>query len=470
MSRHSEHPTAPRGAPVGNARVLSDISGSDRMEEARRRRERALAVTAPANTDGAAVAAPMAIAAIPPARLGRRVLDGALVAGAFLLGAALFAPLAGYAAMGKLPFNLGAGLEPGPALAVATVAPSAPVTLDASGPVPVAFAGSGGTRPPLPPGLPRDTMRDPLPAMGFGGAFVATTLTTAPALASPAPAVAAFSVEALRPVDKALPIPTLAAVVPEQVLPQVQETILGVNVFVHAPGTAQQSAASAITVLRTVGLEATLTAPVAFGISQSNIRYFHAEDRAAAAEVARLLNADLRDFTDFRPSPRAGTVEVWIAGRASAPQPQPLLREVPLVDFSSLPVPEALAPLPQETRRNGVFSRLFGGTGNRANRFAERRESDDDDDGNRFDRSARVEEQAAAPDDSASDQAEAEKSEGEAAQSSHEGSEPIDGGDDSAQDDSAASDEADSDGGGEDSGDADGASDADPGADDGGDD
>ncbi|MEO1789505.1 MAG: hypothetical protein AAFR34_07355, partial [Pseudomonadota bacterium] len=182
------------------------------------------------------------------------------------------------------------------------------------------------------------------------------------------------------------------------------------------------------------------------------------------------LNADLRDFTDFRPSPRAGTVEVWIAGRASAPQPQPLLREVPLVDFSSLPVPEALAPLPQETRRNGVFSRLFGGPGNRTNRFAERRESDDDDDGNRFDRSARVEEQAAAPDDSASDQAEAEKSEGEAAQSSHEGSEPIDGGDDSAQDDSAASDEADSDGGGEDSGDADGASDTDPGADDGGDD
>lgn len=312
-------------------------------------------------------------------------------------------------------------------------------------------------------------MQDALPVMGFGGAFVATTLTTAPALASPAPAVAAFSVEALGPIDKALPIPTLTAVVPEQVLPQVQNTILGVNVFVHAPGTAQQSAASAITALRTVGLEATLTAPVAFGISQSNIRYFHAEDRAAAAEVARLLNADLRDFTDFRPSPRAGTVEVWIAGRASAPQPQPLLREVPLVDFSSLPVPEALAPLPQETRRNGVFSRLFGSTGNRANRFAERRESDDDDDGNRFDRSARAEEHAAAPDDSAADQAEAKKSEDEAAQSSHEGSEPIDGGGDSAQDDSAASDEADSDDGNG-GGDADDASDADADADNGGDD
>lgn len=391
MSRYPEHPTAPRGAVPGNARVLSDISGSDRMEEARRRRERALAVTAPANTD--AVASPAALLAISPMRPARRLLDGALVAGAFLLGATLFAPLAGYAALGKLPFNLGVTYETAPALTVETPALAPPIdNIATADGIEVAFGGAGGTRPPGPPGLGGTTQPDVLPLMAFGGTFFATTVTTAPVQARPALTDTAFAVETVSLVDRAQPAPGLAAEVPAQILPQVQGAILDVNVYVHAPGSARLAAGGAITALRSAGLDPVLTDPVTFGISQSNIRFFHAEDRAAATEVARILGAELRNFTDFRPSPRIGTVEVWIAGRSTTPQ----VREVPLVDFSTLPVPEALAPLPQESRRNNVLTRIFG-SNTRQNRLTDRQEREDGDD-NRFNRAIAAADQSAAED------------------------------------------------------------------------
>lgn len=57
--------------------------------------------------------------------------------------------------------------------------------------------------------------------------------------------------------------------------------------------------------------------PTDITISQSNVRYFSPEDAAAAKAVAAALNADLRDFTSFSPRPPAGTLEIWLAGRAS---------------------------------------------------------------------------------------------------------------------------------------------------------
>jgi hypothetical protein len=62
---------------------------------------------------------------------------------------------------------------------------------------------------------------------------------------------------------------------------------------------------------------------VSLSISSPNVRYFHDADRKAAEGVAATLSEALggvavetRSFTDFRPLPEAGHVEVWLAGDA----------------------------------------------------------------------------------------------------------------------------------------------------------
>ena len=50
-------------------------------------------------------------------------------------------------------------------------------------------------------------------------------------------------------------------------------------------------------------------------ISTSNVRYYHPEDAGAATVIANGIGAQLRDFTDFQPSPPEGLVEIWMAGR-----------------------------------------------------------------------------------------------------------------------------------------------------------
>ncbi|WP_413872630.1 hypothetical protein [Albidovulum sp.] len=56
-------------------------------------------------------------------------------------------------------------------------------------------------------------------------------------------------------------------------------------------------------------------------ISESNVRFFHPGDAAAAQAVASRLGARVRDFTSFTPSPPAGTIEVWLSGRGNAAAP-----------------------------------------------------------------------------------------------------------------------------------------------------
>lgn len=57
---------------------------------------------------------------------------------------------------------------------------------------------------------------------------------------------------------------------------------------------------------------------VDFSISERNVRYFHESDRASAARMAERYDAELRDFTWFRPQPVEGTAELWLAGRAGS--------------------------------------------------------------------------------------------------------------------------------------------------------
>lgn len=50
-------------------------------------------------------------------------------------------------------------------------------------------------------------------------------------------------------------------------------------------------------------------------ISESNVRFYHAQDAEMAAFIAEAAGAEARDFTDFRPAPPAGLIEIWLAGR-----------------------------------------------------------------------------------------------------------------------------------------------------------
>jgi hypothetical protein len=78
--------------------------------------------------------------------------------------------------------------------------------------------------------------------------------------------------------------------------------------------------------LERAGLGAAEVAPVPFAIGTTSVRYFHAADRPDAdrlvAAIRPLLAWNRRaapstpiDFTDFRPLPRPGTIEIWLPGR-----------------------------------------------------------------------------------------------------------------------------------------------------------
>jgi hypothetical protein len=78
--------------------------------------------------------------------------------------------------------------------------------------------------------------------------------------------------------------------------------------------------------LRRAGLGGVEVRPVGFEIGAASVRYFHVGDRAAAERLVNALGPFLAwhgraapstpiDFTDFRPLPRAGSLEIWLPRR-----------------------------------------------------------------------------------------------------------------------------------------------------------
>ncbi len=55
---------------------------------------------------------------------------------------------------------------------------------------------------------------------------------------------------------------------------------------------------------------------VGYKISFNQVRYFHRRDAVASAALAARIGARARDFTNFRPSPAVGTLEVFLSGSA----------------------------------------------------------------------------------------------------------------------------------------------------------
>ena len=66
--------------------------------------------------------------------------------------------------------------------------------------------------------------------------------------------------------------------------------------------------------------------PVAFEVGTASVRYFRVEDRVAAEKLVNALGPFLQfqgrpaptapvDFTDFRPQPSPGLLEIWLPQR-----------------------------------------------------------------------------------------------------------------------------------------------------------
>ncbi|MBA3324488.1 MAG: hypothetical protein H0T41_04200 [Rhodobacteraceae bacterium] len=93
------------------------------------------------------------------------------------------------------------------------------------------------------------------------------------------------------------------------------------RVSVYYPTGAGDAAAAALETIGAVGGSRAAATPVGHNIGRTNVRYYHEADLSGARELATALAAEARDFTDFRPQPEPGTIEVWLAGEASSAAP-----------------------------------------------------------------------------------------------------------------------------------------------------
>lgn len=179
----------------------------------------------------------------------------------------------------------------------------------------------------MPPAPARDT--------GFAGLPAPVRVSVAPEIAAPSGAGAGLPGLPVAPglitYPGALDLPFVvsppaaggdSALAPQEVPVPVSRPapVRGVSIVLHAPTSLTDDEIGAATeALMTEGFEPDDAKPFDFKISETNVRYFSPEDKDAAAAVAQALDARLRDFTAFSPRPPAGMIEVWLAGRGSAP-------------------------------------------------------------------------------------------------------------------------------------------------------
>ena len=133
------------------------------------------------------------------------------------------------------------------------------------------------------------------------------TIETAPAPA-PAPEPRPASRVERPPVDR--PRAAVAEAEPSRTLAQAR-------VVIHYPERGGfERAEEIVRLLRALGTAEVETRPVRYAVERQSIRYFHAADREASAQISLALGGGgwetPSDFTFFRPSPRRGTIEIWL--------------------------------------------------------------------------------------------------------------------------------------------------------------
>jgi hypothetical protein len=87
------------------------------------------------------------------------------------------------------------------------------------------------------------------------------------------------------------------------------------NIAIFLPdGEAEARLDGVVAALASAGVETKRMGRVGFRVTSTQARYFHASDAAAAARMAGLVDGAAQDFTDFRPIPPEGTIEIWLEG------------------------------------------------------------------------------------------------------------------------------------------------------------
>ena len=123
------------------------------------------------------------------------------------------------------------------------------------------------------------------------------------------------------------------------------------SIIVNAPNSVPDPVVSdAEGAIATLGLPMRPVRRVAFRVSWTQVRYFKDDDVEVARALADVLGAELRDFTTMRPSPPAGVIEVYIAGRSSTRPARSAVRGTPRVSETTRLRNRLINQL-----RNGVF-------------------------------------------------------------------------------------------------------------------
>lgn len=94
----------------------------------------------------------------------------------------------------------------------------------------------------------------------------------------------------------------------------------GLDILVWAPqATSDERVAEVEQSLKEAGFAIDPANRLDIRITQDQVRYFQPSSAEAAAILANAIGARLRDFTNFRPAPPEGTIEVWLRGEEAAP-------------------------------------------------------------------------------------------------------------------------------------------------------
>lgn len=121
----------------------------------------------------------------------------------------------------------------------------------------------------------------------------------------------------------ALPTEDIAALPSEDVEPSKPIASGGGASFrLYAPNKIPNDAVdSVVAELTTTGHELSGTARVGYKVSQSNVRFYHRQDAAKAAALAKDAGALLRDFTGSKSKTPTGVIELYLAGEGFGQAP-----------------------------------------------------------------------------------------------------------------------------------------------------
>ena len=169
------------------------------------------------------------------------------------------------------------------------------------------------TAPPLPRAVATESETDPTPIAPIDEGVTDIPANSAPVSAPPR-SDTLLQEEAVTP-----PTPPVPPQRPQTVV-EVESDPLRVTILAP-PRTDRKIADDLAENVTRDGHELVRVRDVDFNINERNVRYFHDEDRASAARMAARYDAELRDFTWFRPKPVEGTAELWLSGRATDDSP-----------------------------------------------------------------------------------------------------------------------------------------------------